>query len=162
MNSALGLYYRSNSITELFSSDDQLHADKDIDKNQRKVLKAILLGCLRQLFCDLFKNKVEKSQNSLGIESYTMDNKIIQFILQDILDTGDYTLEGIANSTHLPLDLLYDVLTGINHQLSITPWAKIIEIYLQVKPQVVHNLIDKLLSLVGKNRAAFSLLINEA
>lgn len=153
MNSAINL-----SDTNFWFADGNL---KISVKNERKILKAFLLGNLQKLFCELFHNKNQINKNLIE-ECYVMDSKVIQFLIQSIVETGEYTLEGIAYYTRIPYDVVYDAACGMSNQFSITPWAKIVELYMQVKPNVTDILIDKLIEMKSKNRSAFSTLLNES
>ena len=109
---------------------------KCVAENERKILKAILLGYLYQLFCELFKKKIRLNNHYSLLESYAMDSKIIQLLIQGILETGEYTLEGIAYHTRIPIEVIYDVACGIHNQFSITPWQGLWVLYMQVKPDI--------------------------
>jgi len=74
---------------------------------------------------------------------------------------GEYTLEGIAHYTRIPFDVIFDAACGNNNQLSITPWARIIDLYIQVKPDVTQLLLNKLIEIKDKNHLAISLLLHE-
>lgn len=128
--------------------------------NERKILKTILLGHLHQLFCDLFAQKIQNDDYFL-LESYAMDSKIIQALIRGIVETGLYTLEGIAYHTRIPIEVIYDVASGINNQFSITLWTRVTVLYMQVKPEIATILTDKLLDIKNKNNAAFLFLLNE-
>ncbi len=91
-----------------------------------------------------------------------MDSKIIQFIIQDIVETGDYTLEGIAYHTHIPFDVIYEAACGMSNQFSVTSWVRVVGLYLQVKPEVAREFMARLLEKSDKNVAAFSSLLIEA
>lgn len=130
-------------------------------RSERKLLKAFLLGQLHQIFCELFHNKIQCNQNNSLMECYVMDSKIIQILLQGIVETGEYTLEGVALYTRIPFDVIYDAACGISDQFSITPWARVVDLYIQVKPDVAQVLIDKLLEIREKCRNAISSLLNE-
>jgi len=127
------------------------------EKNEHKILKIILLGHLYRLFCELFQEKIYNNRNSM--EYYEMDNKIIQLFIQGIVETGEYTLEGIALYTRIPLDVIFDAACGVGNQFSITPWAKVVDLYLQVRPDIAQLLMDKLCEIRDKNRVALSLLL---
>jgi uncharacterized protein YutE (UPF0331/DUF86 family) len=130
--------------------------------NERKLLKTILLGYLYNVFCEIFQQEIQFSKNNFFIsEYYAMDRKIIQLFIQGIVETGEYTLEGIAYHTRIPLDVIYDILLGVNNQFSITAFARIINLYMQVKPDIANILIDKLLEIKNKNSAAFKILLDE-
>ncbi len=130
-------------------------------KNERKILKAFLLGRLHQLFCELFSNKIPYHQNNSSMECCAVDSKIIQFLIQDIVETKEYTLEGIAFHTRIPFDVIYDAACGMSHEFSITPWARVVDLYIQVKPDVAQALTARLLETSDKNRAALSALLTE-
>lgn len=131
------------------------------EKNERKILKAFLLERLHRLFIELFDSKIQYNQKNFSMECYAMDNKIIQLLIQGIIETGEYTLEGVAHSTHIPFDVIYDAACGINNHISITAWTKIIDLYIQLKPDTVQALTNKLLEITNQNRSAFSSLLNE-
>ncbi|MHB1947206.1 MAG: hypothetical protein ACYCQI_03725 [Gammaproteobacteria bacterium] len=159
MNSATNLYHSNSTPREMVPTDNI--SLKFSAKNERKLLKAFLVGHLQKLFCDLFQNKIKAIHNNSSMECYTMDSKIIQLLIQGIVETGEYTLEGIAYYTRIPFDVIYDAACGISNQFSITPWVRIVDLYTQVRPEVVHVLIDKLLQIKDKNHSAFSSLLNE-
>ena len=90
-----------------------------------------------------------------------MDSKVIQLLIQGIVESGEYTLEGIAFYTHIPFDVLYEAACGIGNQFSITPWARVVDLYIQIKPDIAQVLISRLIEVVGKNSAGLSSLLNE-
>ncbi|OGT36243.1 MAG: hypothetical protein A3F11_06800 [Gammaproteobacteria bacterium RIFCSPHIGHO2_12_FULL_37_14] len=162
MNSVTTLYCRNISTEEIIPPKIiPTFILKFSIKNERKILKAFLLGRLHRLFCELLQNKMQCNQNNSSMECYAMDSKIIQLLIQGIVETGEYTLEGIAFYTRIPFDVIYDAACGINNQFSITLWARVVDLYTQVKPDVAQVLIDKLLEIRDKNRSALSLLLTE-
>lgn len=162
MNSTINLYCPSISTKEIIPKKViPTVILKFSAKNERKILKAFLLGQLHQLFCKLFQNKMLCNDNDSSTECYTMDSKIIQFLIQGIVETGEYTLEGIAFYTHIPFDVIYDAACGIKNQFSITPWVRVVDLYTQVKPDITKILIDKLLEMKEKNFTSISDLLKE-
>jgi len=155
------LNYRNALIQEIFSNNKTCTFNlKFSARNERKILKTFLLVRLHRLFCELFSSKIPCNLNNSLVECYAMDSKIIQLLIQGIVETGEYTLEGIAYHTHIPFDVIYDAACGISNQLSITPWARIVDLYLQVKPDIARILIDKLLEIREKNGTTVSLLLS--
>ena len=126
-----------------------------------QMMKAFLLSYLHHLFCELFQNKIQLEKTFSSMECYTMDNKIIQFLIQEIIDTEQYTLEGIAHYTRIPFDVIFDAACGNNTQLSITPWARVVDLYMQVKPDVSQLLLNKLIEIKDKNNLSLLLLLND-
>ena len=80
-----------------------------------------------------------------------MDSRIIQLLIHGIVDTGEYTLEGIAYQTHIPFDIIYDAACGISNEFSITTWTTLVELYLEVKPDVNQLFIDKLVAISAQS-----------
>ena|SRR3990167_2996846 len=162
MSSTINLYYNNIPTKEIITKKViPTVVLKFSTKNERKILKVFLLRQLHQLFCKLFQNKMLCYQNNSSMECYAMDSKIMQFLIQDIVETGEYTLEGIALYTRIPFDVIYDAACGINNQFSITPWVRVIDLYMQVKPDITKILIDKLLEMKEKNLSSLSALLNE-
>lgn len=91
-----------------------------------------------------------------------MDSKIIQHLIKDIVETGEYSLEGIAFHTRIPFDVIYDATCGNCNQFSVTLWARIVDLYIQVKPDVALVLIKKLIELNEKSSSSVSLLLSES
>lgn len=91
-----------------------------------------------------------------------MDSKIIQLLIKSIVETEEYTLEGIAYHTRIPFDVIYDAACGISNQFSITPWARVVDLYLKVKPDITQMLVKKLLEIMNQSSGGFSSLLNEA
>lgn len=147
-------------LSEKYSSPPYSSPLKFYKHNERKILKVFLLNQLHQLFFEIFENKIQSEEISPSMEYYTVDNKIIQSLIQSIINTGEYTLEGIAHYTRIPFDVIFDAACG-NTQLSITPWARVADLYMQVNPTVTQLLFNKLIEIKDKNHFALSLLLNE-
>jgi hypothetical protein len=162
MDPKLNSYCRNSLREEIVLPSHQALLSKFTIKDGRKILKVFLLGQLHQLFCELFRNKIQDNKNNSLMECYTVDSKIIQFLISGIVETGEYTLEGIAYYTRIPFDVILDGACGNSNQFSITPWARIVDLYIQVNPEVTQVLFDKLLEIRHKNRAGVSLLLNES
>lgn|SRR3990167_2316429 len=163
MNSMVNLHYRNTSCEESVPKNNACTITLKFSvKNKRKILKVFLLERLHQLFSELFHKKFQHNQNSSLMECYEMDSKIIRLLIHGIVETGEYTLEGIAHYTRIPFDVVFDAACGINNQFSITPWSRIVSLYLQVKPDIAQVLFDKLIEMKDKNYSALLLLLNEA
>jgi hypothetical protein len=130
-------------------------------QNKRKILKIFLLNRLHQLFLEKFRNEIQTDKTNSSMECYTVDSKIIQFLIQNIIETGEYTLEGIAYHTKVPFDIIFDAACGNSNQLSITPWARIVDIYIQINPEISQLLFDNLIETKSKNHLTISSLLNE-
>jgi hypothetical protein len=154
--------YVDNTGAPLSPSRNGRTALKFSIQNERKILKAFLLGCLHQLFCELFHNKIQQDKTGSSMECYAMDNKIIQILIEGIVETEEYTLEGIAHVTRIPFDVIFDAARGnSNNQFSCTLWTRIVDIYMQVKPEIIQLLFNKIIEIKDKHHLALSILLNE-
>src|SRR5205085_7120724 len=97
MNSARNLHYQHSSY-KMINKEEGFHL-KYCAANEKKILKVFLLGYLHKLFCEIFQQKIQFTKINSSLESYAMDSKIIQLLIQGIIETGEYTLEGIAYYT---------------------------------------------------------------
>lgn len=134
---------------------------KSFCKIERQLLKAFLITRIHQLFCESFHNEISRDLNHYSMECYTMDRKIIQLFIHKIVETGEYTLEGIARYTRIPFDVILDAACGNPVPLSVTPWVRIVELYIQIKPDFARLLFEKLLEVKDQNREALMLLLRE-
>lgn len=123
-------------------------------KHKDQIVRIYLLCQFRNILNDFFNILINqqfyKNINS-SMECYQMDGKIIQIIIKEIIETEEYTLEGIAYYTKIPLDVIFDAACGNNIHPSITLWSRIIELYIQVKPEVHQKLVSNIRDLLNKN-----------
>lgn len=90
-----------------------------------------------------------------------MDSKILQSLIYGIVNSGEYTLEGIAYHTRIPLDILLDAVCGKANEFSITLWARIAELYIQVKPEISQILLDRLQKIKDAHCCSIATLLDE-
>lgn len=126
-------------------------------KTERALTKMTLL-CLIQNFLQEMNHF---SYIDTKIRTHTMDGQIIQLLIQAIIDSGDYTLEGIAYHTQTPLDILMDAATGISCDISIHTWIRITALFLNARPDIGNIVINRLLHSLQKGKAAFEYLLIE-
>lgn len=140
------------------------HTARLCNSDERKLQKAFLISFLHKLFRKIFYKKLKSDVGrniNYTMESYAMDGKIIQVLISEIIETGDYTLEGIASYTRVPLDVIVDASFCNCKQLSITLWIKIVDLYMQVKPAISQLFFEKLAEIKKKHHFGLSLLLNE-
>lgn len=129
-------------------------------RNEKKILKIFLLWFFFHLFCELFQQKINNDEH-FPMEYHIMDNKIIQLLLSSIIESGDSNLEGIAYHTRIPYDVIYEAAAGISNQFTITMWAKIVDLFTQVNPEITQISLSKLIELIEKNKSIISSLLKK-
>ena len=145
------------NTSHLHLTQPPLFNSNQFDKNEKKILKALLISRLHKLFSELFVTTIKNYQHNISMECYNMDSKMIQLFIEGIVNSGEYTLEGIAHHTRIPFDVILDAACGNSNQFSITPWARIVDLYIQVRPEIAKILFEKFLIIKENNSSALSL-----
>lgn len=126
-------------------------------KTERALTKMTLL-CLIQNFLQEMNHF---SYIDTKIRTHTMDGPLIQMLIQAILESGEYTLEGIAYYTQTPLDILMDAATGLRCDFSIHSWTRLTALFLNARPDIGNIVINRLLHSLQKGKSAFEYLLTE-
>lgn len=141
-------------LSPQFISSANFKLAKLTTKQERTLLKIFFLRHFyeflnqhfqHQLLCDPF------NKESQPMERYVMDSRIIQYVISEIIQSDEYTLEGIANYTRVPLDVIIDAACGNIAYPSATVLMGIIGLYIQVKPDLFRELTKKLLATNDEN-----------
>ena len=77
-------------------------------------------------------------------EETMQETQYLRCIINDIIRSETYTLNGIAVYTHEPLELIYEVVSGENASPSWRLWRKIVELHRSVRPELYHSILRKL------------------
>ncbi len=112
--------------------------------NEREMLKMFL-------WYDLYIY-LSKTINVSCKEDDMFNPKIIRLLLLDLMKDDEHTLEGIGYATHIPEDVLNDIVFEINSNPSVSVTAKIIEYYIIVKRHEYTEFIRRIFQLVEYNR----------
>lgn len=75
-----------------------------------------------------------------------LEINLLPWLINDILSTEEYTLEGIANFIRMPIDVLIEVISGINRNPSLRLATNIISLHLNVRPTLYNELLKKILN----------------
>jgi len=79
-------------------------------------------------------------------ENKMLESKFIRSIIQDILSTQEYNLEGIAHYTDSHEDVIQEVYTGQNQSPSATLLRKIVELHRVVRYDLYMQITKKIIS----------------
>jgi hypothetical protein len=100
-----------------------------------------LQSCLKKRYLPYLKlTKVSKE-----LEKIMIDNKFMCEIVNDILATGTYTLEGIALYTQTTEDDIYEIASGINQNPSIFLSIKILELHREAQADLYKMMITDII-----------------
>lgn len=73
-----------------------------------------------------------------------LEENFLQFVINDILSTKEYSLEGIAQYADISEEVIYDILTG-SHKIPSLPLSrKIIELHKSVRQDLYSQIFKKI------------------
>lgn len=114
-------------------------------KSNQAFFKTVLCTQFYRMLELYYQNQLEIRSDSHTLDVYIMNNKIIKLLIEEIVNTGEYTLEGIAYHTRIPFDVIDEAACGLNAQISIAAWVKIIDLYFSIKPEAKSMLIKTIM-----------------
>jgi len=77
-------------------------------------------------------------------ECKMIETHVVRFIINDIVSSEEYTLDGIAYYTNTPEDALHDLASGKNPSPSLSLCRKVIELHRTIKPELYKNLMNQI------------------
>jgi len=120
-----------------------------LSKNENILLEAELFSrlCeeLKNIFRQQYKRYFDLLKFDMEMENAMLEASFLRFLLNDILLTEEYSLEGIAYYTQIPEDVICDVMAGTNTAPSLPLSRKIIDLHRSVKPDLYRELIKNIL-----------------
>lgn len=103
---------------------------------------------LKELFREKYKNYFYLMNLTIEKENHMLESSLIQFIINDILATGEYTLKGIARYTGSFEDVVVESMTGVNKYPSAIFLRKLIDLHRSVRRDVYDLIMKKVLEKV--------------
>jgi hypothetical protein len=78
------------------------------------------------------------------MESAMLDGNLIRHLINDILVTEEYSVEGIASYTGTSEDVIFDVVAGKNLAPSLPLSHKLISLHKSVRPRLYQDIMKKI------------------
>jgi hypothetical protein len=99
---------------------------------------------LRNYFQDQFKNYFYIMKFTAEMENNMLDTNFIPNLINDILNSKQYTLEGIACYTYSFEEVIADIVSGKNYEPTFLLGRKIIDLHRSVRPELYQQIIRKI------------------
>lgn len=113
---------------------------KKFSKEENKLLEAELFikicNELREVFREQNKEFFNLMRLTTEQEDIMLENNFIQLLIKDILCTGEYTLQGVAQYTDTHEDVIHDLASGINTKPLAYCFRRIIELHRYVRIEI--------------------------
>jgi hypothetical protein len=108
------------------------------EENQLLEAKLYLLVCdeLKKIFRQQYKHYFYLMKFKKDQEDAMLEKEFVQNILKDIISADEYDVQGIACYTDTPVDLIHDLLSGLNTNPSAILFRKIIELHQTVRREL--------------------------
>jgi hypothetical protein len=120
---------------------------KKLSKNEILILEAELFVriCekLKEIYRNQYKDYFHILKFNITMENDMIDSNFIRCVINDILSTETYTLEGLALYTQTPEDVLYEIAMGANTCPTLILSYKLIEIHRSVRAELYQEIIKK-------------------
>ncbi len=111
-------------------------------------LEAELFLHLYEELKDIFKKKYKDyfilMKFTEEMEHNMLENNFIRFLIEDILSTEEYTLEGIACYTDTHQDIIQEIAAGRNTSPSAKVFQRVIKLHRSVRRDLYQEIIKKI------------------
>lgn len=78
------------------------------------------------------------------MEETMLESQLVQCIINDILASEEYSIEGIALYTRKPNDVIFEIASGNNIDPSASLLRKIVELHRSVRPSLYQHILKKI------------------
>jgi len=103
-----------------------------------------MLDEIEKAFTDKTHTETELVNFSDETENTMIDVNIIKYLINDILESDEYSIAGIAYYTRIPEDIIYEIAAGINDYISLGFSQRIIELHRFVRNDAYQDILNKL------------------
>jgi len=107
---------------------------------------------IKKTFKEMHKDFFNLMRYSIEMENTMIESNFLRLIIQDILVSEEYDLKGIAYYTHIPEEVVQEILIGLNTNPSATLLQRLIELHRLVRRDLYQTIIRKII--LGQLEAA--------
>lgn len=121
---------------------------KQFSKEENILLEANLFTriCeeLKEIYREQNKDFFRLIKFTKEMEDEMLEANFIRHVINDILATDEYTLDGIAYYSGSSEDVIHEVATGLNTSPSLSLARKIIELHRTIRPDLYRTILSKI------------------
>lgn len=121
---------------------------KKLSKNECFLLEASLLTYICRELKEIFKEKHKTyfclAKFTKEMEDIMLEANFVRLIIQDILSSGEYNLEGIAHYIDTHEDVVQEIMIGNNTNPSAQLLQRIIELHKSIRRELYLTIIKKM------------------
>ena len=120
---------------------------KKLSKEKRLLLEAEFFARIYKKLEESFRKQYKHYFNLLKFtlhkENATVEENFARSFIQNMLSSGDYTVQGIARYTNTPEDVLLEIIAGRNLYPSAVFLRKLIELDRTQRRDFYHEIVKK-------------------
>lgn len=116
-----------------------------LTKKEKLLLEIVFFKYLHEELQYSFSSTKRKNKRT---EKSMLNGNVIRVLINDLLTSEEYSIEGLANYTGYSEDVIYDVAAGINDQPTLALSTKIIELHSVARQDIYNTLITKVIKQV--------------
>lgn len=132
---------------ELLCSEIGINPQK-LSREERLIVEIELFIRVYEELSEVFKLRYKSYFRLMRfneeMEKTMLEDNFMQNIINDILQTEEYSLEGIAYYTQTPEEVISDVVAGQNTAPSLPLSRKIINLHRSVRPHLYREIMKKI------------------
>jgi hypothetical protein len=83
-------------------------------------------------------------------------NSTIRNLVNDLLSSNEYSIDGLATYTGYPEDVIYDIAAGMNNNPTLVSAIKIIELHIMCRQDLYIDIAKKITSKISFNKTSAS------
>lgn len=121
----------------------------NIKKEESLILEADLFTRICEELKEYFRKQnaeyFKLMKFTLEMENAMLEENFLRFVINDILTTEAYSMDGIACYTNIPYDVIDEIVIGKNTNPSYYLVRKIIELHRSVRLDLYNWLLEKIL-----------------
>lgn len=123
---------------------------KQLSKEENILLEANLFVRICDELKEIFKNHNRDFYRlfkfTKEMENEMLEANFIRCIVNDILSTEEYSLDGIACYSNSPEEIIHEIAAGLNSNPSLLLARKIIELHRSIRPDLYRSIMFKIVS----------------
>jgi hypothetical protein len=99
---------------------------------------------LKEVYRSEYKDYFRLMKFNQEMENAMFETNFLKFVINDILLTQEYSLEGIACYSQIPEEVICDLAAGLNTHPSLVVSRRIIDLHRSVRPDLYRNTLKKI------------------
>lgn len=140
------LYHSIRTTSHKLTKEEHLLLEAELFIN--------LCAELKEIFREEYQEYFHLMKFTTEMENTMLDENLVRLVINDILSSNEYTMEGIAQYTNTHIDVIQEMVSGLNPNPSVTLFRKTMELHRSIRSDLYHLLMKKITE--KNNRPTYS------